>query len=129
MTLFDPDPQEPRPGAFHKDDPETSKAAATDPANMVRWGTQRYKILLVFMGRSAGLTPDAVGAITGIGDYNHRRRCSELQRDGYLSPTGEVRDGCRVLKITPAGERALRAVRKPVNQTVDYSGTPLKEVP
>lgn len=115
----------PQPGGVHRDDPETSRTAATNPANMLRWGTQRYNLLLVFQGRTDGLTPDVAGQRAGVFGYSQRRRCSELENDGLLEPTGEVEDGCRLLRITDAGTRALRGVRRPGG--LDYSGVPMKD--
>jgi hypothetical protein len=92
---------------------------------MIRWGTQRYKLLLMFQGRP-GLTPDEAGERAGVEGYNQRRRCSELVSDGLLEPTGATRDGQRVLCITPAGTRALRGVMRPPG--LDYKGVQMKEV-
>lgn len=111
-SLFDQPVDEPRPGGFHRDDPATSKAAANDHTNQLRWGTQRFNLLLAFQGRGDGLTPDKAGELANVTGYSQRRRCSELEAAGHLDPTGQVIDGQRLLRITPAGERALRGARR-----------------
>ena len=121
MTLFDPEP-----GGFHRDDPETSKQAALDPKNMLVWGTQRYVLLLTFLGRHSGLTADTAGELAGVGNYSQRRRCSELEKAGFLEPTGAVTEGKRILRITLKGEAALREVKQPAG--LDYQGNEMKEV-
>ena len=100
-TLFD------GPGAFHRDDPSTSRRAATNPANVLRFGTDRFNTLLAFYRHDEGLTADEAGLHAGVTGYNPRRRASDLLRAGYLEPTGGERDGCRVLRITAEGRRAL----------------------
>lgn len=99
------------PGAFHHDDPATSRAAATNPANVVRFGTDRHNLLLAFSLHS-DLTPDEAGELAHVTGYNPRRRASDLLRSGYLEPVGYERNGCRVLRITDAGRRALAAAGK-----------------
>lgn len=102
-TLFD------QPGRFRDTDPATSKRAANDPGNIARFGTQRHALLEVYGAHiGPGLIPDEAGALAGVKGYSQRRRASELERAGLLRPTGDVRDGCRVLVITEAGVEELR---------------------
>jgi hypothetical protein len=93
---------------------------------MLRWGSQRHTLLLVFLGRPNGLTPDRAGNLANVSNYNQRRRCSELERDGFLEPTGGLEapfgtgDYQRVLRITPKGHAALRAVPAPPSKRREY---------
>ncbi len=127
VTLFDP--IEPTPGGVHTGDPKTSHEAAHKPSNMMRWGTQRHQLLLAFSGRSGGLTADRAGELAGVGEYNQRRRCSELIAGGLLEDSGAVSDGQRILRITSQGEAALRAVKRPTSVARGYDGEPLKDSP
>lgn len=105
-SLFD----QPSPGGFHTADPATSRSAATDPTNMVRWGTQRHKLLSAYVAAPDGLLPDRAGERAGVGGYSPRRRSSELEAAGLIEPSGEVIDGKRVMRATEAGVAALRSV-------------------
>jgi hypothetical protein len=129
MTLFDPPaPDRPMPGGARLSDPETSLDAAQAPQNVERWGSQRVALLSAFQGRSAGLTPDRAGDLADVGGYSQRRRCSDLLADGLLEETGVVDDGQRVLRITPAGETALRRARAPKDKVRrDYSGDVMRD--
>ena len=103
--LFDPD----TPGLWHAGDPSTSIRAATNPAHVARFGTQRYAMLEAY---SRGpQTPDEAGRRAGVAGYSPRRRSSELEAAGLIEPEGSERAGCRVLRITPAGVLALEAGR------------------
>ena len=98
------------PGLSHRDDPITSHEAGHKPDNVVRWGSQRYLLLEQF--RTADLTDEEAGRRAGIGDYNERRRCSDLRRMGLIAPTAATRptrtgSEAMVCTITDAGSRAL----------------------
>jgi hypothetical protein len=113
VTLFDPAPDEPRPGGVHTDDPQTSRDAAHRPANILRWGTQRTELLLVFYAHRDGLTAERAGELCGVEYPGGHRRCSELKRDGLIEDTGTKEPTQRggegeVLVITSAGLGQVR---------------------
>jgi hypothetical protein len=108
---------DPVPGRIHHDDPITSFLAANKPANMMRFGTQRHKVLVAFGDVDPeGLTSEEAGKVTNLGNYNDRRRCSELLKDGLLARNGELRDShtgdpMHVLVITELGRKELERLK------------------
>ena len=63
---------EPRPGGVRRTDPATSRAAATDHASMVRWGSQRSALLQAFADAPPG------------GLLDEEASCSWLQSDSKI---------------------------------------------
>ena len=79
----------PRAGGYHTGDPSTSRRAATNPASMVRWHSQRHHLLRAF--RYENLTYEEAGDLAGVTDYNQHRRCSELRAMGLIESTDQTR--------------------------------------
>ena len=116
-SLFDPPPppQVNVPSPSRANDPETSKAAAIK--SPVRRGSERYRLLEVFVDGSRGLTDDEASRFAGVDYYEGRRRCVDLRRYGLIEPTGEKRQStfgnlAMVCRVTPDGIAALRQARQ-----------------
>lgn len=82
-----------RQGRARKTDPATSKAGASDVA--YRSGTQKAKLLQAYaQAGDRGLTDEEAAELAGL---NMRscfwKRCGELRQDGYISETGQTRNG------------------------------------
>lgn len=106
-----PEVGDPQPGGFRKKGPDTSKKAALNPVNMKRWGIQKVRLLEAFKDFGE-MIPEEAGRLTGIGDYNDKRRSSDLVKDGLLEVTGRKEKSsfnhdCSVLRITQLGIDAL----------------------
>jgi hypothetical protein len=71
-------------------DPETSHAAAR--AVSYRTGTAKARLLAVYLEEPSGLTDEEAAARVGMDLYQATKRCSDLRRDGAISPIG-VRKG------------------------------------
>jgi hypothetical protein len=73
-------------------DPPTSQQAAASKDNRLRWGSQRYKLLVAF-SVGADMTDEEAGKVTGL--YAARacywKRCGELRDLGLISDTGRTR--------------------------------------
>lgn len=68
-------------------DPLTSHEAADMVANLA---ATHHRILLDALGRGAA-SAEQIGDITGIPAYAVRKRLPELQRVGFIAPTGGMR--------------------------------------
>jgi hypothetical protein len=99
------------PGATHGGDPVTSHEAAVNAASMVRWDTERRRILSAFDNAVAPLTADEAGRRSDIVDpYSGRRRCSELKDGRLIEVTCTVEQNGRKVsayRITDLGRSAL----------------------
>ena len=97
------------PSLFHRNDPDTSKLAAT--RNLVKRGNERYRLLQAFS--LADLTYDEAGERSGVtAVYEARRRSSELKSAGMIEDTGERRlsnsgNPSMVCRATLKGRTAL----------------------
>jgi len=106
-TLFD------GPGQARHTDPSTSHAAAA--FIRAKATTARVQLLHAHRRNPDGLTDEQAAEIAGLSlASEYATRCSELLRLGFLETTGRTvrsKSGTdrRVLRITAAGESALRA--------------------
>lgn len=104
------------PGA-RTTDPITSHLAVADPANQVRWGTQRFRLLEVYVTDGGPLTDEEAGHRIGMDHVRATRRLSELRKagliifDGTFAPTST---GCASMRctVTEAGRRAHEAAKR-----------------
>lgn len=113
---------EDRPGAVGRIHPNTSRAAAYTPSNVLRFGTQRYLCLKAL--RDIGPSTAArVSVVVGLSRNQTATRLGELREDGFVAlcrdehdryvtdQTGPSDEGI-VQTITNAGAAALRAVKR-----------------
>lgn len=89
-------------------DPETSHAAGE--AVRQSSGTIRHALLLAYAAHPAGLTDEEAGDI--VNRDGAWKRCSDLRRDGYVTPLVTLRKGSsghamRVCAITEKGRREI----------------------
>lgn len=118
LSLFDLPVDTPAHGGARKADPPTSVAAAKDPTSMVRWGSQRHKLLCTFAVKGdAGLTDEEAGIRCGIARVADTRRCSELRKAGLIVNTGQTRTTqtgapAMVCRITDLGRKVLAESRE-----------------
>jgi hypothetical protein len=122
-----------QPAASHRDDPHTSREAASSLAPIIRG--QRLAILEAYRplstGYRAGYIDDEAAHVAGLERHAGRRRSSELRDLGYIEPvravdpaTGKLRpkpetrvniySGRRavICRITDAGLHALELARR-----------------
>lgn len=102
-TLFDfpYEPQLPLDGAARHSDPATSVQAATNRTNVLRWGSQRTRLLQAFAEVGPwGLTDEEAGLAAGVARVADTRRCSELRKSSLIRDT-------RTTRATTTGSDAM----------------------
>lgn len=96
------------PGKFHKNAPDTERAAAF--AVRPKTGTQRMKVLNAIIG-SDGLTDPEVAELTGLYLYSAAPRRNELALGGWVEDSGARREtdngGLAIVWIATAKAKAL----------------------
>jgi hypothetical protein len=100
-------------------DPKTSKAVGKDKDTLLKWGSQRHKILAVYKDNPQGLIDEEAGEISGLRDIRsccYWKRCSELRQAGYLEDTGLTKKSKAnkdqlISKITEKGLERLSVLK------------------
>jgi hypothetical protein len=99
-TLFETDDRKPWQRSFAENTSARVLARATDPltskvaarAIAYRTGTAKARLLAVYLEEPSGLTDEEAATRVGMDLYQATKRCSDLRRDGAISPIG-VRKG------------------------------------
>jgi hypothetical protein len=113
---------EDRPGAVGRKHPSTSREAAYEPNNVVRFGTERYKALTALRDLGPSNARRVAKAYGGIPNQT-ATRLGELRIDGFAARCRDDDGGYLVEEtttgnegivhtITAAGLAALRAVKR-----------------
>lgn len=97
----------------------TSARAAADPRNLLRWGSQRHRLLEVYKNcrRKAGLSDEeaAVNADLFLVGTMFWARCAELRNLGLIEEAGEtvsrMGNAVKTCRITKTGIETLAAMR------------------
>ena len=95
-------------------DPDTSAKAATNPASIVRFGTQRRRLLEAYEDGIVRLflSDEEAAERAGLLRTGFWKRCSELRAAGLIVRTGTKEGSCgtevMVCRITVLGHDVLR---------------------
>lgn len=109
-------------GVVSRKSPVTSLRAATEPSNVISFGTQRYNVLDALYTRGP-LNAAEIAPLIGRSRNQTATRLLELRRSGFVEylvvnddivqrPTGDKGDKGLVQAITPLGVMALRAAQR-----------------
>jgi hypothetical protein len=109
-TFWDDYPADLGGGASRRDDPDTSHQAGGDPKFAPGRNSMAFFVLTLHLLHDDGMTDEELEscAINRVYDASHRKRRSDLAKNGYLEDTGERRttitgSGAIVWRITQKG--------------------------